>query len=137
MSWFVKPETVRVDLPGGQWLELKKQLTVGEERKQMAALVKEVRADGRMTPDFEMVGKAEVLAYLVDWSLTGEDGKAVRIDTDARKAAAVDLLHPDKFRVIADAVSAHVKAQGDASEQEKNDQSSGGTASAATSLSAA
>jgi hypothetical protein len=132
MSWFVQPETTRIDLEGGQWIVVKKQLNVGEERKAMAALVKEVRADGRMTPDLEMVGKAEVLAYLVDWSLPGKDGKTVKIDTDAKKAAALDQLHPDKFKVIATAIDAHITALKEASEQEKNAESSGETASAAT-----
>lgn len=135
MSWFVKPETVRIDLPEGQWLEVKKQLTVGEERKAMAALVKEVRTDGRMTPDLEMVGKAQVLAYLVDWSLKDEAGKVVRIDSDAKKVSAIDQLHPEKFRVIADAVESHIAAS--ATEQEKNAPSGGESGSAAISQSAA
>lgn len=132
MSWFVRPETTRIDLDGGEWIEVKKQLTVGEERKQMAALVKEIRQDGRMTPDLEMVGKAEVVAYLLDWSLKGEDGKPVRIDTEAKKGAALDQLHPSKFKVIAEAIEKHVAAINEAAAQEKNEASSGASVSVAT-----
>src|SRR5262252_8082329 len=109
-SWFVTPETVQVPLPEGQWIELKKRLTAGEARKAMASLVSEVRTDGRMTPNLEMVGKAELLAYLVDWSLTDAQGKRVPIDTAGKKLAAIDNLDEDRYTVIADAVGEHVKA---------------------------
>lgn len=118
-SWFVKPETVRVDLDG-EWIEVKRRLTVGEERKAMAALVSEVRADGRYTPNLEMVGKAEVMAYLVDWSLRGEDGKAVRIDTVGKLSAALDLLDSERFTAISQAITAHIEAMTAEREQEKN-----------------
>jgi hypothetical protein len=135
MQWFVQPEAVQVDIAGGQWLLLKKRLTVGEERKSMASLVTEIRADGRMTPNFENVGKSDVLAYLVDWSLT-QGGKRVDIDTDAKKASAIDNLSPEAFAVISEAVSAHVKAMDAERDAEKNARA-GENASSATSASAA
>ena len=135
-SWFVKPETVVLQLPEGQWVEVKKRLTVGESRKVMASLVSEIRTDGRVTPNFEMAGKAEVLAYLVDWSLRDEDGKPVRIDTDGRKSAAIDNLAQEHFDVIAEAIQAHIKAMSEEREAEKNAQSTS-NASEAISTSAA
>lgn len=110
MSWFVKPETVQIDLPEGQWIEVKKRLTHGEERRALASLYTEVRADGRITPNVEMLGKSEVMAYLVEWSLRDDEGKPIRIDTDAKRSAALDLLDPDKFQVISEAITAHVEA---------------------------
>ena len=121
-SWFVRPETVTVQLPEGQWIEVKKRLTVGESRKVMGSMVAEIRADGRMTPNFEQAGKGEVLAYLVDWSLTDEAGKRVPIDTDAKKAAAIDNMSEEYFKILSQAIEAHVAAMDAERVAEKNDQ---------------
>ncbi len=107
MQWFVKPEVVRVPIEGGHWIEVKKRLTAGETRKLNAASVKEIRTDGRVTPDFEMMGKAEAIAYLVDWSLRDDQDKPIPIDTDARKIAALDNMSDEGFEVISTAVAAH------------------------------
>jgi hypothetical protein len=121
-SWFVTPDTKRLPLPEGHWLEVKKRLTAGESRKAMSSLVHEVRTDGRITPNLEMVGKAEVLAYLVDWSLTDANGKTVSIDTPARMLTAIDALDEDKFQLISNAVAEHVKEMEAEREAEKNAQ---------------
>lgn len=134
MSWFVQPETVRIDLPEGQWIEVKKTLSAGERRKAFASAVKSMTGDRDAEMDPERIGVAALEAYLVDWSLTGPDGKAMRIDTPQRKRTALDLLHPSKFALIDDAVSRHIAAMEDS---EKNDQSSGESTPEATSLSAA
>lgn len=135
-SWFVKPEAKRVELPEGQWLLLKKRLTEGERRTMMGGLVSEVRSDGRMTPNMQMVGgKAETNAYLLDWSLCDENGHPVKIDTEDRKHAALSALDPDKFDIINEAVKAHVEAMD--AEREASKKATGESASPATSTSAA
>lgn len=110
MQWFVKPEVVRLPIEGGHWIEVKKRLTAGEARKLNAAAVKEVRADGRVTPDFEAMGKSEALAYLVDWSLRDDNDKPIPIDTDAKKLSALDNMSEEGFEVISKAVEAHANA---------------------------
>jgi hypothetical protein len=135
-SWFVKPETERVSLPDGQWLDLKKRLNAGDDRRRMTMVIKEFRQDGRYTPDPEMVGKADVLIYLVDWSLRDDAGSKVKIDTEGAKASAIDSLDPDKFKVIADAVEAHAKAM-EAERDASKKSTDGESASSATSPSAA
>jgi hypothetical protein len=134
MKWFVAPETVKIDLPGGEWIEVKKQLTKGERDKVNAMLIKEVRNDGRMTPDFEMMSKAEALAYLVDWSLTDGD-KKIRIETDGDKLSAINSMSVEGFDLISEAISAHVK-QMEAEKPSKKEQR-GGKRSSVTSASAA
>ena len=119
-QWFVRPATARVALPDGEWIEVKQRLTIGEERRQQASVIKEVRTDGRVTPDLEMLGKAETLAYLVEWSLRDEDGRVVRIDTDARKSAAIDSLSPEAFRLISEAITAHVERMAAERDVQKN-----------------
>lgn len=113
---FVVPEIVRIDIGEGDWIDVKKRLTIGEQRRAHAAVVKEVRVgdsmtERRVTPDMEMVGgKAEVLAYLVGWSLTDAQGKGVSIDSETKKLAAIDGLDPDDYEVINAAVVAHANA---------------------------
>lgn len=133
---FVKPETETLSISEGEWIEVKKRLTVGESRKAQALLIKEVRQDGRMTPDLEMVGKAQVLAYLVEWSLKDHEGRRSAIDTDAKKAAALDQLDDETFEEISTALEKHIAAM-EAERKEAKKSRDGETDSAATSPSAA
>ena len=65
----------------------------------------EVRmADGRFEPDLAMIGKSEVVAYLVDWSFTGEDDKPVKCSADA-----IDSLTVDTYDEIEKAIQSHIK----------------------------
>ncbi len=129
-KWFVQPETVRLDLGDGDWLLVKKRLTVGEQRKSLASAFSEFRTDGRVTANLEMLGKREALAYLVDWSLCDDAGKPVRIDTDAKRVAAIDNLSPEAFDIISAAVAAHVEAMDAEREAEKNAPRQGSESSA-------
>lgn len=109
MKWFVQPETVRLDIPENNWIDVKKELTKGERDKSNALLIKEVRGDGRMTPDFEMMSKAEVMAYLVDWSLKDSTGKAIDIESDAARLSALNSMSEEGFDAISSAVKTHVE----------------------------
>ena len=75
-SWFVTPETTVIQLPGAQWIEVKKRLTVGEERTAFQQIVGEVNTEGWRRPNLELQGIAEAASYIVAWSLT-QDGKPV------------------------------------------------------------
>jgi hypothetical protein len=132
----VRPETVRIDISDGDWIEVKQALTYGEAAKARAVVVKEVRTDGRMTPDFELVEIAQVLAYLVNWSLVDDRGKRIVIDTDAKLLAGIHAQDSDTIREIIDAVSAHVERREAERAAEKNAKD-GATASSTISPSAA
>lgn len=132
-SWFVNPDTEVLQLPGGQWIEVKKQLTIGEQRGAFQQIVGEVNNEGWRRPNVEMLGLAEVAAYIVSWSLM-QGGKPVVIDTEGKKIAALRSLHTDKFKVIEDAVQAHIEAQETA---RKNAETGSATSSEATSVSVA
>lgn len=101
---FVTPEIVRLTLPdqSGDWIDVKRQLTVGEERQAFASLVREVRADGRITPDLTQIGKAETLAYLHDWSFTDASDKRVPVSE-----AALDALDRESFDAVVALVESH------------------------------
>lgn len=104
-AWFVEPATDRLDLGDGYWVEVKRELTVREAADVQASLIKSVRADGRVEPDFGEVWKANIVAYLVDWNLD-RHGKPVPFTP-----AAVDNLSKAAWGRIEQAVQAHLDAQ--------------------------
>jgi hypothetical protein len=104
-SRFVKPEVVRLPLSEGDWLDVRKRLTVGEERAAFQQIVSDVGTEGgRWKPNFEMIGVAQVAAYVVGWSLVDDEGIAVPFSVEA-----VQGLEPASFREIEQAVDAHIK----------------------------
>lgn len=102
---FVQPEIVRLELSEGDWLEVRKELSTGEARRAMAKTIKSMRADGRIEPDLEMLGRAEIAAFIVDWSFVDATDKRVPF-TDA----ALDNLTQDAYAEIETAVRAHIAA---------------------------
>jgi hypothetical protein len=117
---FVIPESVRIDLkdgPNGEknWIEVKKELTVGEEKKFRAAGMKNVRpgADASAIEiDWSEMAIARVEAFLVDWSATRPDPKnkdknvAVPVTVSAIKS-----LSAEDFEEIDTAIQQHQAAQ--------------------------
>lgn len=114
-SWFIAPESVRIDLPEGQWIEIKKRLNVGEQRELFRRVYPAATAGEKLRLDIAEVGFAKVLAYVLAWSLTDDQGKAVPISE-----SALNTLGPDKFAYIREAVEAHEDQQDRARDAEKN-----------------
>jgi hypothetical protein len=110
---FVKPETVRLSISDGDWIEVKKRLTAGEYRERLAR--EYVHSDdNRLRADLRQQGIALVVSYVVDWSFT-DDGRLVPFSEDALKSVDVDT-----FREILQAVEAHDDADDAARSAEKN-----------------
>lgn len=99
---FVTPETVRIPLSDGDWIEVKKRLTVGEARTATTSFIGKFHGDGSRTPNAEMLGMGWVFAYLVRWSFRDANDLPVSVSLDALKA--LDL---DSYREIEEAVEAH------------------------------
>jgi hypothetical protein len=109
---FVKgTETVKKYLKNGtDWVEIKKELTVGEDRRYRTAGMNRMRAEKTdskgETPlpsievDFAYMAIARVEAYLVDWSA---DRKLNR--------ASIEALAKEDFEEIDDLVQAHIAEQ--------------------------
>lgn len=114
---FVQPESVRLPLSDGEWVEVKKQLSVGEERKAFQAIVGEVK-DGWRRPNVEMIGVAEMAAYLVDWSFRDAQDKPVPVSVDA-----ITQLDTETFTEIERALQLHDEAMRAEREARKNAQS--------------
>lgn len=101
---FVQPDVTRIDLGDGEWIEVKRELTAGEQRRAMTSMIGRIDLKGSVTPNLDMLGKAEVLAYLVDWSARDAADKPVPLTEDA-----LDALAPASYKAIAEAVEAHIK----------------------------
>lgn len=118
---FVAPDTVRLDLSDGDFLIVRKELNAGEHRDMWVRVMKPVTlpTDGRL-PDLPARPQvdafrapvAEVLAYLVEWSLVDEHGTVVSLrgkDT-AFIEAALNNIDLDSFAEIVAAVQAYDRA---------------------------
>ena len=111
---FVDPNTVRLDLSDGDWIEIKEQLTYGEQQRLAGgAMTRMVGgpvaggevADAAVEMDLEKYQLLRLRTWLVDWSFRDRQGKAVRIN-----AASLSSLHPDAVEEINAALTAHIEA---------------------------
>jgi len=116
---FVKPQTVRLELSDGDWIEVKKELNAGEHRRVFGRLVKDMRAGERAQLDPEQVGLTKVVEYLVAWSLE-DNGKPVEVTE-----GAINSLDAQTFGEIVKAIDAHEAAVDAEIEARKNDTDGG------------
>lgn len=120
-SRFVRPETEKLEISGGDWLIVKRRLTAGEQRHAFARIVKRMSLGEKTEIDPEATGLNKIVAYLLDWSLR-DDRDAVVIIRDQPAPvveAAILALDPDSFREIHDAIVAHEDRQSALLEAEK------------------
>lgn len=104
--------TVRVPIEGFApdltWIDLREEISIGEERKIFAGAIKGQTAlkDGetRTEYDAQIVSFGQVVSYLVDWDAKDEQGKSVACTPDLIRG-----LLPDVYNAIDDAVRAHVE----------------------------
>jgi hypothetical protein len=115
---FVTPEVVRIDLkdgPNGEknWIEVKKELTVGEEKRFRSAGLTGMKpgAVSEISVDWGALAIGRLLAYLTDWSATKlVKGKPVAVPVTRD---AIEALDQADFDEIDDAIQAHIKRQAD------------------------
>lgn len=108
---FVRPDTTRIPLSDGEWIEVKKKLSAGEERAQLARIYI-AGVNGELKANPMQVGLALMVSYLVDWSGRDENGKPVNIRDLAPDVLAkvLDDLEPSTFGEIRKAIEAHAEA---------------------------
>jgi hypothetical protein len=99
---FVTPEIVRLPLSDGDWIEVKKRLSVGEARYATSSFIGGYKSDGVRLPNLEILGMGQVLAYLVRWSFRDAQDLPVSVSLDALKS--LDL---DTYREIEQAIEDH------------------------------
>jgi len=105
---FVVPNTVRVELTDGDWVELKDRLTYGEQQRlASSALTRMTNSGGEdagIELDFEKHSLMRMETWLVDWSFVGLNGKPVSITR-----AAIAALDPETAAEIDAAITKHVE----------------------------
>jgi len=112
---FVVPDVVRLPLSDGDWIDVKKELNAGEQRRVFTNLVKTMQAGEKPELNPEQVGKTKILEYVVAWSFgTGPQ---------AFSASALDAIDPDSYAEIMAAVDAHDESSDKAREERKNGRS--------------
>ena len=119
MARFVKPETVRINLTGGDWLLVKRQLTAGEQRRVFARTTKPVRAGLPIEIDLEKAGLSQLVEYLVDWSFTDHEGRPVVI-RDMPSEFVMDILNSLDADTFAEVTQAIAKHEQSIEEEKKN-----------------
>ncbi len=102
---FVKPETVRIDLTHGEWIDIKRDLSKTEKiRFEFAGLGD--RTNTGVKVDWVAMACGRISAYVVDWSLKGSSGKDVPVSK-----SAIDDLDEETFDEIDNAIKAHIEAR--------------------------
>ncbi len=131
MSRFVRPELTILKLSGGDTLTVKRRLNCGEQREVYARMY-QAGVDGTMRVNPFQSGLALITAYLIDWSLTDDDGTLVPVRDQPIDAviSAVNLLDQASFLEIKEAIEAHEVAMQRERDQARNDPF-GGTVGAA------
>jgi hypothetical protein len=106
-SRVVRPETKRVTISDGDWLLLKKRLNHGEQQEAFARKYVADVVGSRL--NLRLVGMDRVLAFLVDWSLTGLDDQVIEIRGKSADEveAALNSIDPQSFAEIKTAVEQH------------------------------
>jgi len=119
-SRFVRPETDTIKLSEGDTITVRRRLTVGERRAMYARMYK----PDTTKVDPLRVESSTVVAYLLDWSFVGDDGRKVPIEdlSPADLTVVIDGLEADDFRELADAIGEHIGRMDAERTAEKNGQ---------------
>ena len=110
----VRLDTVRLDLSDGDWVEVRRILTVGEERDLVSLAVRGYRPDGTADLDTKMLSFLSAATYITGWSLMNMDGAPIPWMRNATMAQRVDVLRAlDSATMgeIDDAIAAHRQAE--------------------------
>jgi len=128
---FVQPDIVRLDLSDGDFIDIKKELNAGENRRVFARLVKDMRAGEKITLEPEQVGLTKIVEYLIGWSFTDQKGQPVEVSE-----GAIQNLDQESYTEIVAAIDKH-EEQIEAERAAKKREMAGTPTSAVTSVSAA
>lgn len=122
-SRFVRPDIAVLKLSNGDTLTVKKRLNSGEQRAAYARMYL-AGADGTVKANPLAIGLSRITAYLLDWSLTDDDGNLVVIRNQPVDAVvgALDSLDSESFVEISEAITAHEEAMQAERNAEKNGQ---------------
>ena len=102
---FVQPVSVRLDLSDGDWIEVKKRITFGEQQYiATSGVVRRQTMASGIDIDWAAFAVARIVTWLTDWNFLDGNGKSVPITQDA-----VNTLEPETVDEITKALDAHVE----------------------------
>lgn len=112
MANFVRPDTKWLELADGQRILIKRELTAGEDRARMARMSEQIEGQGLRLKSLD-VGPATMVAYLLDWTLTDDEGQRVEIRglSPDDLARTLDSLTPTRFKEILKTIEAYEQVQ--------------------------
>ncbi len=128
MSDFVKPEIERLQLRGGQFVDIKKRLNHGE-REDIYAVIS-AGGSGR-----HQVRTLEAMAYIVGWSLT-DNGSPVAMSPELPEQVRIGTirnLSTQRFDEIHKAIIDHVVATKESDEAKKPQDGANGSSAISSS----
>lgn len=99
---FVQPDLVRVPLTDGDWIDVKKELTTGEQREMFGEMRRQFAPGEEPVVDGVQIGRARSAAYIIAWSFVDADGTPVPYSR-----AAYDALDTATSKEINQAINAH------------------------------
>lgn len=110
-SPIVTPRTIRLQLSGDRWVDVRERLNHGEHTALSNAL-HERDSDGELHYNALKWNDAMVLAFLVDWNLTDDNGRVIPIRGATREelAATIANFDEDDFQELREAIQTHVTA---------------------------
>lgn len=121
ITWFDDPERVRVPLGEGQFIDVKKRLTVGEREDMITRMTLSMPVGEPAQLNRREVRTARVLAYLLGWSVT-KHGTPVPWSPDMPDGERLDTLRamaPEAFDLIAEALDTHILAMARERDEQK------------------
>ena len=111
---FVKLNTVRLVLSEGDWIDVKEELTYGEEQRMAGVGLTSLRTPEQVGNEpvrpheiginLELFNIEKILMWCLDWSFVDENDKRVKLDR-----SSVSALQPETAQEILDALTTHVE----------------------------
>ena len=103
---FVDPDTKRLDMSDGDWIEVKTRLSWGDTLLIQSSSVKGANfATDEVSMDLRRSKLTRFFVWLTDWSFTDGAGKRVKLTMDALEA-----LEPDDAEEIDEVLTVHIEA---------------------------
>jgi hypothetical protein len=114
---FPVPAVERLTLSENDWIDVKRQLTVGEEKDVSLLAMREISQDDgsvRFRGDYQLMPFAKAVIYLVGWSFHNAKGPVKLEDDQKKRLAQLRALDSESWNEIQTAIDAHEEKIADA-----------------------
>lgn len=107
---FPAPAVERLPVSEGDWIEVKRELTVGEEKDTTLLAMREISQDDgqiKFRPDYQLMPFARAVIYLVGWSFHNAKGPVKLEDDQKKRLAQLRALDSESWQEIDTAIAEH------------------------------